>query len=668
MPDDLDRVARHTWVNDAVPAINRDHLNEIEDDLDAVFARAAGGVSFAAVQTLTGPEAGQARRNVGAVGSVAGVDPDSSGDVGAGALLAAVLGDLDFLLGSTPTGGTDDTAMVQAELNAAAAAGQRYVMPPGHTFPITGLDVPVGATLDIASVHLIHPAGVVAGNMLEVVGACRILCNQYTDIDGNKANTTDPGVNTSGNGIHIYSAAGWSGQVEIMGAPKIHDCWRADIYGHTDTTSLHDGALAPDAAVYLDRVEAYNASGICVRFEGMGGIVNFAPHVYGAGSHGIRYFLCNRPKTLVPHSHDNGAAVGATNGHGMVSLYCFEDLVLGGWFHDNAAANADGLVFGGDSTSNVNMPGRYMRVIGVVCNDNGNGGLVFDASLASLNALLADVDYPSGRTTNDPVPVYGVVESVTANGNGNEGVIVNSSEHITFVHAITNDNGGHGIEFASQHCTLLFHVAERNGQKPLALEGGVSGPNWGYHTIGMREYKHNTPDDTITETAVFPSTWLTTQTGFDVPPAPQQVYEARKQVDTPRLNNTITGDPELAATLPVGEYEMGGFLVWDGATGADIQTQWNLTAGATILWGCAGPAGTATSNNPATINTSVFATATGPVLGAMGVGTKSFARITGYLKVTTAGTVTFKWAQNTTDAVNATTLFTGSYITFKKIA
>lgn len=78
---DLERVATHTWVDGAVPAINGAHLNDLEADLDAIFAYVLNLLRFDDVQFLTGPELLQAQRNLAAVAFVAGQAPDSGGDV-----------------------------------------------------------------------------------------------------------------------------------------------------------------------------------------------------------------------------------------------------------------------------------------------------------------------------------------------------------------------------------------------------------------------------------------------------------------------------------------------------------------------------------------------------------------------------------------------------------
>lgn len=564
------------------------------------------------------------------------------------ASVAGLGGGSNVKLASAPSGGTDTTTM-QAELTAAAAAGQIYQLRAG-VYRAHGLVPPAGCVIDARGATIKVPNGVTAGNILAPTTAFTIIAGI---LDGNKGSATDPGSITSGNGIYLFNATGWTGVAQIIGT-VIHDCWQNGVHAATDVTSLHLGANAPAAAIYLDRVETYSNGQIGQRFTGLRGVVNANPNSHGNGSHGIREFLCRDAVTA------NASACDNPSGHGMSSLYCYGS-VVSGKFNRNGT---DGLVFGGDSTSNVNMPGQYMTVPWVECNANSNLGLCFDASLAGTNTLFT----PSLGTT-DPVPVYGEVGVVRANGNTNEGVQVTSSQHVHFGQMFTDDNGGHGAQFSSRNVSFDYHHAWRNAQKPLALQGNVSSPNWGVHVIGQRDYSGNSPDDTNTiGTVVANSTWLLTASSQDTPPSPAPVYSARKTAGTSRISSvTLTADPDLTiASLPVGEYQIDGFLAYDASTTADLAIAWNMPAGS-ISWGCGGLAGTATSNNPATINETLFTAATGPVLGGVGVGTGTFARITGWLKVTTAGAMTLKWAQNSTDATN-TTLQAGSWIRFTKIA
>lgn len=540
--------------------------------------------------------------------------------------------------GNTAT--ADCSTVAQAAITALAAANKIIKLKFGGTYRFHGITVPAGAIIDARGAIAKVPDGVTAQNMFTSAGAWLLRSGVF---DGNKAAVTDPGSASNGCGIYQFSAGGWSGVVQLLEAPVFHDFCQNGIHGAVDITSLTDGANAPYARMYLDRVETYNNGVMGQRFTGIRGLTNVRPDSHNNGSHGIRTFLCREVSSTNVNAHDN------PSGHGYTSLYCY-DQEVSGRFNLNGT---DGLVFGGDATSTTNQPGRYIRVPYADCNGNSNIGLVLDATITASTAV---------------VPVWAQLGEIHADGNTNEGVIINSSQYVFFNSIFTDNNGGHGLEIASKNVGFGFHHAHGNAQKPLALEGSVSAPNNGAHFIGDMEYAGNTPDDTITiGTVLANSTWDTNQTSQGPPPALAQVYPARKLANTSR-NTTVVlaADPELFVALPVGEYQIDGFLVFDGDAAADLATSWNLPTGS-IIWGCASQAGTTTTNNPGVTNYSLFKTAAGPVLGCVGVGTDTFARITGYLTVTVAGTLTFKWAQNTSNALN-TTLQIGSWIRLTKIA
>lgn len=393
--------------------------------------------------------------------------------------------------------GVDDSALIQAAIDASIAGAEVFGPAPvrgrpGVTYRGKLLD-PTGAWLQFHGSGIKIPDGGTAHNLFVPTGAWRL---EGGDFNGNKGATADPGVTTDGCGIYqATSGAGWSGVVELLNAPKFHDFWwNSTNFSNTDAT-LHDADNAPDAAVYLDRVESYNNGKIGQRFTGIGGVVQVAPKNHGNGSHGIRWFLCRNPIVIDGNSSDN------PTGHGLTSLYCSYPVVRGGHYDRNGTTDGthDGIVFGGDSTSNVNMPGRNQKVTGATANGNGRHGIIGDASLAGTNALLIDADYPSGRGVNDPVETWGQFTDCTANDNADEGMIFNSSQYVAIHNPITDRNGGHGIELATRNATITgVHHAHHNGQKPLALEGAT---HWGAHRIVcVQDYFENTPDDTMTIT------------------------------------------------------------------------------------------------------------------------------------------------------------------------
>lgn len=565
------------------------------------------------------------------------------------AALAAQLSALNwrgvaFLEDYGTPGGVDDSALFATAISTAAAAGKMLRLQPGVTYRAHGLTVPAGFILDNRGAPIKTPNGVTAKNILTGSGPWTWWAGE---LDGNKGSTTSPADITKANGIYQYAAGGWSGQVTILGdVGVIHDCWENGVHAATDITSLTDGASAPAGAIVGEGLEVLNCAAIGVRLTGIRGVKLRSLNTHANGSHGARSFLCRDLTVADANCHDN------PSGHGMSSLYCY-DQEFSGKFNSNGT---DGLVFGGDSTSPTNQPGRYIRVPSAECNGNANIGLVLDATITSLH---------------NPVPVWAQIGIVHADGNTNEGITVNSSQWVFFDQVFTDNNGGHGLEFATRNAGFGFHHAHGNGQKPLALEGNSTDPNWGAHWIGSMDYAGNTPDDTITYgTVLANSVWQFSQTSQQIPTnSIPSVYTAYKTSGTTRTSTTtLAADPDLTiASLPIGVYILDGFLAYDASTAADLALSWNLPTGATIVWGGDGMGGTTSSGTAAVMNRVLFVAAAGPSLGGIGVGSGSYALPKGLLTITTAGAVTLKWAQNTSDATN-TTLQAGSFIRFTKIA
>lgn len=137
---------------------------------------------------------------------------------------------------------------------------------------------------------------------------------------------------------------------------------------------------------------------------------------------------------------------------------------------------------------------------------------------------------------------------------------------------------------------------------------------------------------------------------------------------TRNATTTLTADPHLTIpSIPVGTYALDAYLPYDSSTTADFAIGWNLPAGATISYTGSGIAGTSSAANAASMNQVESTSTTGPNSGGVGVGSGAVARPLGSLVVTTAGTLTLKWAQNTSDATD-TTLHAGAWLRLTKLS
>lgn len=138
------------------------------------------------------------------------------------------------------------------------------------------------------------------------------------------------------------------------------------------------------------------------------------------------------------------------------------------------------------------------------------------------------------------------------------------------------------------------------------------------------------------------------------------------------VNNSTTyqADDALYVAVEAGAtYDLEGFVVYDASTVADAKFSVTTPSGATVTWRLDGPnsgAGSPDSVNPATFR--ALSTGGGWPVGGVGVGTKVAARIVGTVVVsTTAGNVGIQWAQNTAEATDLT-VRSGSYLTLRRIA
>lgn len=429
--------------------------------------------------------------------------------------------------------GVDDSDLVQAAIDASTAGAALFGpapvrLRPGVEYRYQLID-PTGARIVAYGASSKLPDGGTAHNMFTPTGAWHL---EGGDFDGNKGSTAAPSDNTDGNAVYQpCTSAGWAGAVELIDC-TFHDFhWGSHHFVNTDAT-LHDPENAPAAAVYMDRVETYNCAKITVRFTGIANITLVRPNVHGSGSHGIRAFLC---KNVVI---EDGSSCDNPSGHGFTSLYCKYTTVRGGHYDRNGTTSGthNGVTFGGDSTSNVNMPGQFIKLVGVTAVGNGNHDIIFDATLAGANALI-------GLGTADPIPVYAQVTDCTANDAGDQGIQVNASRFVVIHNPITDGNAGHGIELATRNATITgVHHAHGNTQKPLALEGAT---NWGDHDIVCAEdYLGNTAGDSLTIA------------GTQAPSRFSQRHYPRRAVtttDTAKLGETLALDTTggtFVETLP----------------------------------------------------------------------------------------------------------------------
>ena len=130
---------------------------------------------------------------------------------------------------------------------------------------------------------------------------------------------------------------------------------------------------------------------------------------------------------------------------------------------------------------------------------------------------------------------------------------------------------------------------------------------------------------------------------------------------------TLQNDDELFLSADANaQYFVWGHVIYDGAAAGDISVAWSVPAGATFDW-VSGGIQTGATTGVDTVSTSAQPTAGNPAIGAIGAGTNLVIPLQGRLVTAgTAGTLQFRWAQNTSNAT-ATRVRAGSVLLMFRI-
>lgn len=148
----------------------------------------------------------------------------------------------------------------------------------------------------------------------------------------------------------------------------------------------------------------------------------------------------------------------------------------------------------------------------------------------------------------------------------------------------------------------------------------------------------------------------------------RSVWSVAKSANTTKNNDaTVADDPHLTiANVPIGTYAVRAFLKYESSTAADFKAGLTATSGASASLAPRGLISTATTSTSGVNSQASYALANTPPLGGVGAGTQVGAELVGTLTLTTAGTVTVKWAQNTADATD-TILYADSWLILTKL-
>jgi hypothetical protein len=142
----------------------------------------------------------------------------------------------------------------------------------------------------------------------------------------------------------------------------------------------------------------------------------------------------------------------------------------------------------------------------------------------------------------------------------------------------------------------------------------------------------------------------------------------RKAVDESVTSSiTLQNDDELFLTADANaQYLVFGHVIYDGAAAGDISIAWSGPASATFDW-VSGGIQTGASTGVDTVSTSAQILSANPAIGAIGAGSNLVIPLQGILVTAgTAGTLQFRWAQNTSSAT-ATRVRAGSVLAMWRI-
>lgn len=365
-------------------------------------------------------------------------------------------------------GATDDTGAWQAALAVVRAANGAVRPARGKTSIISGTLDPTGVQIDGQGHTLKAKPGATVATMLRPTGGCVI---EGLTLDGNKANTTDPGSNTQGAGIYP-NASTWDGLIirdlrvlnfaqfgiRLAGGPNITDA-----------------ANAPLGGTLLDNV----------RTDGC------KTGVYANAISGLRITQCEFLNSATEGANLNlvralsivgGRAVG-NGGHGWAVQYAHAPRLVGVLGEGNGLS---GICFGGGITTYAIT--RDWQAVGCVSRGNTQHGITIDPTLA-------------GQPATPQKAPGGIVGGVYEN-NGLHGInCMNLDGRVAITGAACVGNTRDGIALSSRAVVVSGSALIGNGMRGLAMFGNATYPNYGYHQIGVNDVRDNTSGQYFVESA-----------------------------------------------------------------------------------------------------------------------------------------------------------------------
>ncbi len=364
-------------------------------------------------------------------------------------------------------------------------------------------------------------------------------------------------------------------------------------------------------------------------------------------------------------------------------------------FHDTATA---GTVYGGryDATCS-HSSGTMNNTIGLINSARYAGtGTALASSLQGMQCFICldDVASPQGTittatglaltnvgnfATGTPAVTISQARGLTigdiGNGNGSNGLTITNSCAMSIAGsqtaatnvAVINISNTTSVPFAPSGTWSIYNASTRNNHLagPILMGGTTAaGGGTNYISFSNGTAVTSTAADTAVvyaaDTAAGDSNLFATNeqdyvsqlTGLDI----------AKTADESVANNTPQNDDHLLVNLPASSrYQFKFYLFATSPATAGLLLQLDGTAGVSTL-----KANISIYDSTGALVAFGRKTAFNSSTGVDFTG-DAYATIEGVIEVSTAGTFRLEWAQNTTDAGNATVVQEDSYLTLRKL-
>jgi hypothetical protein len=369
--------------------------------------------------------------------------------------------------GVVSDGTTDDTTAMQSALSVVRAAKGVMRLGRNKTTIISGVLNPTGIVIDGYGHTFKEKAGVTAAVMLQPTGA--FTCLGLT-IDMNKANNTDPGSDTNGNGIYCFASAGWTGTL-VLRDMTIKDGYRNAV--RLAATGVTDAATAPLGRTLIENLTVDNCKyGVFANY--LTGVKIRDSNITGTTADAILASVCNKLKV------ENNSLSGA-GGNGFGGSYLLDAIIRG---NDVRGCSLTGISNGGGSTT----VAASLRVIieGNSCEGNTQHGITVDPTKTGASAAV--------------VPSYTVIGNNICRGNVIHGINLTNPQHVVITGNECHANTNSGIALSAADTTVSGNHCVGNN-RGIALHGNASFPNYGRHRLGVNTVAGNTSNGYYVEGA-----------------------------------------------------------------------------------------------------------------------------------------------------------------------